>query len=200
MHARLKLVLSACFAVPAGAAATPTFDCTKTTVDSIADLVCRDEALTALDNTLAAVYAWAAEKAHHERAPTLKAEQGRWIKALDECSKSADRRACVEEAFRRRIAEVQARYRLVPANGPVVYVCNGEPRNEISATFFLTDPPTLLAQRGGTVAVMYQEPSASGARYVGRNESFWEHQGEASIQWGTAAPTMRCFRKPQEAR
>jgi uncharacterized protein len=29
-----------------------------------------------------------------------------------------------------------------------------------------------------------------------RNESLWEHQGEASIVWGYGSPEMRCSRKP----
>jgi len=39
---------------------------------------------------------------------------------------------------------------------------------------------------------MYQQPSASGARYQGRNETFWEHQGVAAITWGYGAPEMHC--------
>jgi membrane-bound inhibitor of C-type lysozyme len=39
---------------------------------------------------------------------------------------------------------------------------------------------------------MYQQPSASGTRYQGRNETFWEHQGEAMITWGFEAPEMHC--------
>jgi hypothetical protein len=41
---------------------------------------------------------------------------------------------------------------------------------------------------------MFAERSASGSRYVGRNESFWEHQGEARIVWGYQAPEMVCRR------
>jgi hypothetical protein len=37
---------------------------------------------------------------------------------------------------------------------------------------------------------MFQQPSASGIRYQGRNESLWEHQGEASITWGHEAPEL----------
>ena len=42
---------------------------------------------------------------------------------------------------------------------------------------------------------MYLQPSASGARYQGRNESLWEHQGEARITWGPRAPQMRCAKR-----
>lgn len=39
-------------------------------------------------------------------------------------------------------------------------------------------PPVLKAEQRGWVK--------------GRNESFWEHQGEATIVWGYQAPEMRC--------
>ena len=30
--------------------------------------------------------------------------------------------------------------------------------------------------------------SLSGAKYQGRNESFWEHQGETTVVWGYNTP------------
>jgi len=92
----------------------------------------------------------------------------------------------------RRIAELQARYRLVPQQGPVTYQCDGDPRNEVVVTFFETDPPTAIAEHGDSVSMMYLQPSASGAKYVGRNETFWEKSGEALVTWGFEAPEMRC--------
>ena len=79
---------------------------------------------------------------------------------------------------------MQARYRLVPGKGPVRYVCDDDPNNKVLATFFQTDPPTLIAERGDQVSLMYLQPSASGTRYQGRNESLWEHQGEARVTLG----------------
>jgi membrane-bound inhibitor of C-type lysozyme len=95
----------------------------------------------------------------------------------------------------RRIAELQARYRLVDGNGPVRYECEGNAANEVVVTFFQTEPPTLIAERGDTVSLMYLQPSGSGARYQGRNESFWEHQGEALITWGYGTREMRCKKR-----
>jgi heat shock protein HslJ len=70
------------------------------------------------------------------------------------------------------------------------------PADEVIATYFQTDPPSLIAERGDQTSLMFLEPSASGARYVGRNESLWEHQGEATVVWGYQEPEMRC-RKAQ---
>ena len=43
---------------------------------------------------------------------------------------------------------------------------------------------------------MYLQPSGSGAKYQGRNETFWEHHGEALIIWSHGAPEMRCKKAP----
>jgi hypothetical protein len=130
----------------------------------------------------------AANKAANERRPLLKAEQRGWIEGRNECWKGDEKGACVRNEYERRIAELQARYRLVSAHGPVRFVCEGDPANEVVATFFRTDPPTLIAERGDSVSLMYLQRSGSGSKYQGRNESLWEHQGEALITWGYGAP------------
>ena len=53
-----------------------------------------------------------------------------------------------------------------------------------------------FAERSDSVSLMYFQPSGSGAKYQGRNETFWEHQGETSITWGYGAPQMRCNIEP----
>lgn len=177
---------------PARAADGPAFDCHKVADGSIAALICASPPLSALDRQLATVYAAATRKAANEHPPTLKAEQRGWIKGRDECWKSDDKTGCVREAYRQRIAELQARYRLVEARGPFHYRCAGQPGNELVVTFFATEPATLIAERGDSVSLMYSQPSGSGARYEGRNESFWEHHGEARVRWGADAAEMDC--------
>jgi uncharacterized protein len=177
-------------------AASPAFDCSKAGAGSIEALICNNDELAKLDRTLADVYASALKKAANEHPPVLKAEQRGWIKGRNECWKSDDKPSCVADAYNRRIAELQARYRLVPGRGPFEFACDVSQANRIVATFFPTDPPTLIAERGDSVSLMYLAPSASGARYQGRNESFWEHQGEARVTWGHGAPEMRCKKLP----
>ncbi|WP_455234245.1 MliC family protein [Thiogranum longum] len=62
--------------------------------------------------------------------------------------------------------------------------------------FFPTDPPTLYAERGDSVWLMFLQPSGSGTRYQGRNETFRELQGEARVTWGYGAPEMVCKKLP----
>ncbi len=173
-------------------AAEPSFDCYKVRADSIEGMVCKDDELALLDRKLAETYSQASQKALNEHLSTLKAEQRGWINRRNECWKNTDRRICVEESYRQRIAQLQARYRLIAETGTVRYVCDGNPANEVTATFFPTDPPTLIAERGDSISVMYLQPSASGSKYQGPNEVLWEHQGEARITWGCNGPEMRC--------
>ena len=179
-------------------AARPSFDCQRVEVGSIEELVCKDDEFAALDRKLAGVYNSARQRAINEHPPTLQAEQRGWIKGRNECWKSSDRRNCVEESYRLRIAELQARYRLVPETDSVRYVCDENPANEVIATFFQTDPPTLIAERGDSVSIMYLQPSGSGAKYQGRNETLWEHHGEALVIWGYGAPEMHCQKMPMK--
>lgn len=185
------LLLLAGAATAARAAEGPSFDCRKT-VGSIQPMVCQDAALSALDRQLAKVYGQALAKAKQERPPRLVADQRGWVKGRDDCWKAEDKRACVEESYVRRIAELQVRYRLLPGRGPIRLTCDGDPRNEVMVTHFATTPATLEAERGDQVSLMFQQPSGSGILYVGRNERYEEHQGEMRVQWGYQAPVMRC--------
>jgi uncharacterized protein len=172
----------------------PSYVCDKVKPGGIEAMICDDQELSALDLKLSGVYGAASRKATKEHPPVLKAEQRGWIKGRNECWKSEDKRGCVLDEYLRRIAELQARYRLVPGEGPFRFICDGNPVNEVVAMFFKTDPPTLIAERGDSVSLMYRQPSGSGTTYQGRNETFWEHHGEALITWGYRAPQMRCKR------
>ena len=196
-HSALLAIACCCLLAGEASATGPSYDCGKVASGSIEEMVCKDEGLAALDVKLAEVYGEATKKAVNEQPPTLKAEQRGWIKGRNDCWKSADTRKCVEEEYKRRIAELQARYRLIAGNGPITYTCDDDRRSEVIATFFQTDPPTLIAERGDSVSLMYLQPSGSGAKYRGRNETFWEHHNcEALITWGYEAKEMRCKRSP----
>lgn len=186
-----------CMLAGSALAGGPSFDCAKAEAGSIEAMVCADVELTRLDRQLAQTYREASKKAVNEHPPVLKAEQRGWVKSRNDCWKSADKRQCVADSYRLRIAELQARYRLVAFTGPVSYRCDDHPKSELIATYFQTEPRILIAERGDQVSLMFSPPSASGARYQGRNESLWEHQGEATVVWGYGAPEMRCVVQSQ---
>lgn len=174
----------------------PSFACGSVKPESIEAMVCADAELSVLDRKLAEVFVAASKKATNEHPPMLKAEQRGWIKGRNDCWKSKEQRNCIQEEYTRRIAELQARYRLVPFNGPIRFICDGNPANEVITTFFQTEPPTLIAERGDETSFMILQPSGSGTKYQGRNETFWEHQGEATITWGYGQPEMHCKKTP----
>ena len=192
---RLAALTGCVLASPAAVAEGPAFDCRKAS-GSVEKVICADGDLSALDRSLAATYAAARRQAGNEHPPVLRAGQRGWIKGRNDCWKSADQRLCIATAYRLRIAELQARYRLIPVAASARFSCDGDPRNEVDVTYFRTDPPSLIAERGDSVALMFQQPGASGAHYQGSNESLREHQGEAEIVWGYGAPVMRCQAGP----
>jgi len=195
--AGLSMLMLASWLQAAGAGPGPSFSCDAVATGSIADRVCNDPELARLDRDLAAVYRDAMAHAGDTASAKLRAGQRGWVKGRDDCWKAADPRQCVEGAYRYRIAELQASYRLAPASSPITYHCDSDPGNPITVTFFnSTDPPTLIAVRGDSSSPMFHEPSASGSRYRGRNGSFWEHHGEALVTWGFDTEHMRCRKRP----
>lgn len=176
---------------------SPSFNCSPAAgkpLNSIEALICGDEQLSALDRSLSDVYQAALSRAQNEHPPVLRAQQRGWVKGRDECWKADAMKDCVGNSYRRRIAELQARYQLVPLRGPVRFFCNNNPANELIITFYTTTPPTLIAERGDSVSLMYQVPSASGSFYQGRNETFREKNGSAMLSWGYEAPVEQCQR------
>jgi len=163
-------------------AQSPSFDCSKAS-GQVEELICKDAGLAALDVKLAGVFKAAEAKATGDMRSYLKTEQRGWIKGRDECWKSDDVRACVESEYTHRIAELQVLYRLVASRGPVFFGCNGNPANEIVATFFETDPPAASLERGDRQVVAYLVPAGSGAKYEGRNVTFWTKGDEAMASW-----------------
>lgn len=80
--------------------------------------------------------------------------------------------------------------------GPVAWFCEGDRRNEIVTTFFATEPPTLIAERGDSVSLMYREGTGPDLRFVGRNESLKERGDGISVVWGYGATELHCAKAP----
>jgi uncharacterized protein len=187
------VVVAALAMSPGCGAATPSgpsFSCARVDPNSIEGMICADAGLSALDRKLADVYAAASEKAVIAHAPDLATTQRDWVEGRDECSKSDDRHRCVQQEYERRIAELQIGYGLVPGTAPVTWRCDDG--SQVVATYFKTDPPTLIARRGDRASLMFVRPGASGANYQGRNEMLWEHGGEARVTWGAGAAQLVC--------
>ncbi len=168
----------------------PSFDCQVKLASSVEQRICADAKLAALDRAMADVYA--AAKAKAAGAKSLAATQRGFIKGRNDCWKDKDVQACIETAYRTRIAELQAGYRLVAPVGAARYVCPGTPAREATADYFATDPPTAVVTFAGATQIMFVAPSGSGARYEGGNRELWEHQGVGRIRWGAGAAELEC--------
>lgn len=197
MTPRALLVALTVIACPAGAADTgPSYDCTQKLTSSVEQQICKDEALGALDRQLAGIYQDAWAKTNAADTQTLVAAQRAWTKTRNDCWKAPSVAACIENAYRNRIAELQARYRLLAPVGSARYLCPGPPAQEASAEFFATEPPSAMVTYAGATQLMRVAPSGSGARYVGGNRQLWEHQGVGLITWGAGTVEMRCPKAP----
>jgi uncharacterized protein len=175
-----------------GAAQTtrPSFDCSAADGE-VEELICSDDGLAALDIRLAEVFGQAVEVIEgfppaltDEELPRFRTEQRGWISGRNDCWKADDVRACTEDEYKRRIAELQAGYRLVDSTATVFWTCDGNPSNEFVTTFFPTDPPSAVVERGDRSEVAIQTPTASGARYDGPFGAwFWTKGDEATAEW-----------------
>jgi uncharacterized protein len=201
MRRGVKFVLSAVALLALAArsraqAKGPAFDCGKAQGE-VEQLICKDESLAALDRKLDEVYKAARAKATNEVPPVLVAEQRGWVKGRDECWKAKSGgpafltatwqatsvRECVEGSYRISISELQAKYRLVPPKGPVLFACENNPANELVATFFETDPPTVQLERGDKSVTAWLVPAGSGSKYEGQNVELWTKGKEATVTW-----------------
>lgn len=171
---------------------SPSFDCTASQLGSVEDLICSHVDLALLDRRLSQVYQQAKYTLSANQISTLKAMQHGWRKGRNDCWKAEKQLRCVKQIYVDRIAELQANYQLVSSKGPFSFYCDDNASSKVNVTFYQTKPTTLIAKYNDTKSLMFQKPSASGAKYQGRNESFWQHQGQARIVWGFNAKPMIC--------
>jgi uncharacterized protein len=187
MNARSMTYVAALLAattLPASAQSTsPSFDCSKASGE-IEKLVCTDAGLAALDRKMAEVFGKAVKEWSAEELGKQRALQRGWIKGRNDCWKADDKRACVDNSYRTRIVEIQIQSGQLVAPPPVDYRCKGEEGKPFTVTFYReTDPPSAFITFGNEQVIAFLAPTASGARYAAPNVEFWEHHGEAAVDW-----------------
>ena len=163
--------------------ASPSFDCAR--AESRAEeLVCEDPELAGLDRDLDAVWERALEGWPEEEVALQKATQRGWIKGRDECWKAEDLRACVAYAYRTRIVELQIQSGQLEASTPVAYRCAGEEGKPFFVAFYSeTEPRAAVVTFGDDQVILLGVRSGSGAKYAGPGVEFWEHHGEATVDF-----------------
>lgn len=177
--------------VAAAPAFNPSIDCGSTLRD-IEKVVCGDTALSSLDQKLGIVYSEAEARQGLPAPAWFVDEQRNWSVTRDACTANSSARACLDSAYTRRIAAIQATSLLVPTKGPVTYSCplNGD-HGEVVAMFADTDPPTVILERGDKSVVAYFVKTASGARYEGANVTFTDKGGVVQVNWVGTLLTCR---------
>jgi uncharacterized protein len=157
-------------------------DCAKAS-GGIESLICSDTGLAALDRKLVDVYAAATKVASPEQRNRLFAEQQSWLADRNRCGGAKDPGACARDYYARRIADLQAQFKLVASRGPFRFVCDKDPASILTAQYFQTEPPTARFFHDGRTVTAFIARAGSGARYDNPNISYWEHEGEASVVW-----------------
>jgi membrane-bound inhibitor of C-type lysozyme len=80
----------------------------------------------------------------------------------------------------------------VQARGPFTFLCGDDPADVLTARYYNTTPGAMQVERGGTTVLLFETRSASGAHYVSGTTSFWEHQGEVTLEWGNPPTQVIC--------
>lgn len=181
IHAAL---ITAALAVPAtSTAGAPGFDCAKAS-GQVEGLICADDALAALDQRLGGVYNVALENYPADELSSLKAEQRGWIKGRNDCWKADDVGACVTQEYQTRIVELQIKSGQLTAPTAIAYDCGAKDQPPLMAAFYTdTDPAAVVLTSGNDQVMAFIAPSGSGARYAAEGVEFWEHHGEATVNW-----------------
>ncbi|GIU11210.1 MULTISPECIES: MliC family protein [unclassified Shewanella] len=165
-------------------AITPSFDCAKAQ-GQVETLICHDAELAQLDREMAQVYQQAIVNIPASEQP--KATQRGWIKGRNDCWKSQDVRQCTLANYQSRLIELKIKGGLLEVPPAVVFDCGKHP--QITAVFYTQVNPvtavfTFSSEKAGVQQLLATNVrSGSGAKYQGRNFEFWEHQGEASVQF-----------------
>lgn len=169
-----------------------TVNCDQHADKPLNQFICQTPALLERAKLMTKVLQTVIAKVDKARAEQLHREQRLWLIERDGCSKSEDIHACLKLHYETRTAALQVGYQLVNSHGPVFYVCDGGPSDEVTIRFFSTTPPSLLAERAGRSAFLLQTQFEGGLGYKGEDVLFREQQSEATVRWGIDAPQMLC--------
>ena len=168
-------------------AAAPSFDCAKAASDA-EKLVCADPELARLDRQLAQRYAQVKDRPESQQAVAM---QRGWVKGRDDCWKADDRTRCVREAYQTRLVELAINGGDVVVPTPVEYRCDDNSRPFTAVFYNDIDPQAAVITWGDDQATAYPQPTPRGARYGRQGLDFWEHQGEAKIDFYGKALTCK---------
>ena len=168
----------------------PSFDCVKASTSS-EKLICSDEVLSKLDNTLAKTYNKTFNAYPKEEREDLSSEQKMWVKKREKCMASSLATGCVKRAYETRISQLQISGGQVVVPEAVYYKCDGKTDNSLTVVFYNNvQLPTVVLTLPSEQYIAYAAMSGSGAKYISKEIEFWEHHGDATLNYH--GKSIRC--------
>lgn len=174
----------------------PSFDCGQAE-GAVEELICTSPELSALDRELTRLFDLVATGPNMTDTlfKGIQAYQRGWIKGRDDCWKTTDVTACVQQAYATRIAQLRTAHadaRAHPGDslGPFPYTCPGF-NDVISVTFINAGDPMAVVQWQDVTKVLSQGAAASGARYSDGQVTFWTKGDSAQFTTPTGK-TVTC--------
>lgn len=168
------------------------FSCDRVDGKSTEATICRTPELIALDRSLSETLNICKEESSENIQNVLEKKQREWRISRNSCGHGEDAVPCIAQSYRRRIATLQVTFDLALKKGPIFFTCPANPDGDLKVSLFATDPPALLAVREDSESVLFLVPSASGAKYEGKDTMVWEHRGKAQVRWGYDADIIEC--------
>jgi len=163
----------------------------------VAALICADPQLGALNDRLAETYRQAEQRP--DAAGLATAQRG-WTAQRDDCTQRPGTAAavteCLREAYLTRLAELQIADPATAAGPTAVFDrCRGSHEQAVpplEVTFYNDlDPAVVALTWQGDREIAFIRPAASGSRYTRTGIQYWEHHGEAAVDF--YGNTFRCL-------
>jgi len=160
-------------------------DCANA-VGTIDSTICRDAALSELDQSVSHLFSSASDALTGKRRQALQASQRDWLQNRGKCA-GPSLTGCLYERYKSRLLVLEVQYGQEGSTVPFTYRCDQLGR-EISASFFKTDPPAVSLSLGDprdhpVMAVL--QYSDKGEGYVASDGVvFWASGDDASLALG----------------
>ncbi len=168
--------------VPLLVLASPPLDC-DSTPDASERLICADPLLRAQQSMEQALYAAARNELPTAQRAAQQEREALWRHERAACARAENPRRCLTDQLSRRLVELQITLKRVPVLAAVIYRCEGAEGAQLLASYYRTEPAAVHLQYLDQEVLAFIAAAASGARYLGDDVEFWEHQGVARLTW-----------------
>ena len=106
------------------------------------------------------------------------------IERRDDCCKPGDTKECETEAYQSRMLQRQIVSGQLATPTAIGLNCGDIEQAPFKAEFYNdASPPAVVLTRGQDQVIAFIARSGSGARYTAEGVEFWEHQGQANVDW-----------------